>query len=672
MGMAKKKGFEPKLRIPPGEHIPSHKGKRYEVVSAKSLGHGNDHLLGCGGSGEVYVAKDLDLNRLVAIKVFLPLYQLKLFPTSQSTSFVQDIEEEYRQEAQSLSRIKHRNIVTLFDTDTFSARDLRHKVPFSLQHKFHYTVTEFVSGKPLLDFLSVAGLETSAFLKILIQLCNALIYLHEVKQYLHCDVKSSNIIVEPESLDVTLLDFALTRNLNFSEVERTDTITFVGDWDIFPSLSSDNPLRRMMETRDPIASRAEFKDLAFPRLDIYHFGRLLQRCLELVPHVVCADDGFYLAQVTARCLDFEKTGWWYNTVRDLAYDIQKLLPDYQSPHRIRTLGASIRGEDVIQLPHHFHAVHFSGEMRAIIDSPQFQRLRTISQLDLCHFTFPGATHTRFLHSLHCYGLMGDFLVQLASDKIMRLFLSETFVNLAFAVALLHDIFHFPFLHVFEEIGLDSLSEGESLSPVDALLIADRDGISLSKVLEELKLNPTSVWGIIKGWPTVLADKEKRLIHGFIDGGVDLDKISYLFYDSYFTGVPDGVGLDINKLVRSSQVTRQGPYVLSWRASGLSPVEQVIMGRYQLFKKVYWNSVNRSAMARVKYAVTRLLAARKVTIDEYVTRTMFRNQSEALCMLNEVYKSGIDARSPLDGLIPPKRRVMFEVTSLNFRRFSDGF
>ncbi len=280
--MPKKRGFTPRLKLPLGANIPSVKGKRYEVANGKSVGApGYRHLLGCGGSGEVYLAKDLDLNRPVAVKVFLPLYQLQLLPTV-SSSVVQDIEEEYHQEAKSLSSMKHRNIVTLFDTDTFRAGDLKHKVPFRPEQEFHYIVTEFVPGRPLFDFFCTKGLNKSVFLKVLIQVCNALIYLHEVKEYLHCDVKSSNIIVDPESLDVTLLDFALTRNLNFSEVKRTGKVKYFGDWNIFPSLSSRNLLRRMMETREALASRAEFKEAAFPRLDIYQFGLLLEKSLPLI------------------------------------------------------------------------------------------------------------------------------------------------------------------------------------------------------------------------------------------------------------------------------------------------------------------------------------------------------------------------------------------------------
>ena len=83
----------------------------------------------------------------------------------------------------------------------------------------------------------------------------------------------------------------------------------------------------------------------------------------------------------------------------------------------------------------------------IIDNPVFQRLRRIRQLSGAHLTYPGAQHTRFEHSLgvmHIAAQAGQILQEkgiLKSDDIENLRLG----------ALLHDIGHGPFSHLFDEV-----------------------------------------------------------------------------------------------------------------------------------------------------------------------------------------------------------------------------
>lgn len=73
------------------------------------------------------------------------------------------------------------------------------------------------------------------------------------------------------------------------------------------------------------------------------------------------------------------------------------------------------------------------------------------------------------------------------------------------------------------------------------------------------------------------------------------------------------------------------------------------------------------MARVKYTVIRLLSEGKLTMEGYVESTKFRNQVEALIVLNQLYKDAFGSTSPIEGLIPPKRISMIEVASVSSSR-----
>ena len=96
------------------------------------------------------------------------------------------------------------------------------------------------------------------------------------------------------------------------------------------------------------------------------------------------------------------------------------------------------------------AIQISASEREIVDSPFVQRLRDIRQLGFSHYPFPGATHTRFIHSLGVMHLAGRVFDAVFDDKpfvssLRRLSLRSC-LRLA---ALLHDIGHGPFSHTAE-------------------------------------------------------------------------------------------------------------------------------------------------------------------------------------------------------------------------------
>jgi len=88
-------------------------------------------------------------------------------------------------------------------------------------------------------------------------------------------------------------------------------------------------------------------------------------------------------------------------------------------------------------------IYRDAEGRDIIDTPVFQRLRRLYQLAMARLVYPGATHTRFDHSLGAFHLAGGLAEALVQDDSER-----RLVRLA---ALLHDVGHGPFSHVAEPI-----------------------------------------------------------------------------------------------------------------------------------------------------------------------------------------------------------------------------
>ncbi len=154
--------------------IPGAKFGPYEIQS----------LLGAGGMGEVYRARDSRLQRTVAIKV-LPAH----------LSSDPDLRARFHQEAKSISALQHPNICVVYDVGS--------------QDGIDYMVMEYVAGQTLDKLTPAGGLATDTAIKYAIQIAEALSRAH-ASGIVHRDLKPSNIMVDESGL-VKVLDFGLAK-----------------------------------------------------------------------------------------------------------------------------------------------------------------------------------------------------------------------------------------------------------------------------------------------------------------------------------------------------------------------------------------------------------------------------------------------------------------------------
>ena len=150
-------------------------------------GYSIESLIGCGGMGAVYKARQLRLNRDVAIKV-LPA------ELAEDAGFVQRFERE----AQTLAGLNHPGIVAIYDSGQTTAGHL-------------YFVMELVNGTNLQQLIQTAALSPVQALEITIQVCEALHYAHGAG-VIHRDIKPANVLVTAEGR-AKLADFGLARPL---------------------------------------------------------------------------------------------------------------------------------------------------------------------------------------------------------------------------------------------------------------------------------------------------------------------------------------------------------------------------------------------------------------------------------------------------------------------------
>ena len=214
----------------------------------------------------------------------------------------------------------------------------------------------------------------------------------------------------------------------------------------------------------------------------------------------------------------------------------------------------------------------------LIDTPEFQRLRRIKQLGLALFTYQGAEHSRFTHSL---GVM--FVMRRVLERLGRRHEIPDRVRLvALSAALLHDIGHGPFSHVIEKV----LHYAHEQRTVDILLDARTE---VNRVLTagdpDLPAEIASVYDYTY---------RPAFVSQLVSSQLDVDRCDYLLRDSLMTGAKYGV-YDLEWILRHLKLDGDGQRIYVGH-KGLYAVEAYLQARYYMFRQVYFHRSLRAAEA----------------------------------------------------------------------------
>uniref|UniRef100_A0A672L1L9 Deoxynucleoside triphosphate triphosphohydrolase SAMHD1-like n=1 Tax=Sinocyclocheilus grahami TaxID=75366 RepID=A0A672L1L9_SINGR len=206
----------------------------------------------------------------------------------------------------------------------------------------------------------------------------------------------------------------------------------------------------------------------------------------------------------------------------------------------------------------------------MIDTPQFQRLRYIKQLGTKYLVYPGATHTRFEHSIGVAHLAGCLLKTLHENQPELNITKQDFLCVQIA-ALCHDMGHGPFSHLFDGMFIPEVLPGNiyvvllkhEQASVD-MFRCMRKKNGLDKEMERYGLNlPEDIQCIeeliLKGqrdgqWSMKGRTEDKSFLYEIVANkvnGIDVDKWDYLVRDCYYLGIP--CGFDSQRLLKSARV-----------------------------------------------------------------------------------------------------------------------
>ena len=248
-------------------------------------------------------------------------------------------------------------------------------------------------------------------------------------------------------------------------------------------------------------------------------------------------------------------------------------------------------------------IYLTPAFAELISLAPFQDLHDIRQLGPAYLVYPGATHTRFAHSLGTFHLAQRIIRNLVS-RAERLPFSLYGVKAYLAAALLHDVGHYPFAHALKNLGL---LEHERLT---ARLVQEDP---LATVLREsLCINPSDVAGIVDISQPLTLDSEIAFFRKLLSGVLDPDKLDYLNRDAYFCGVPYGIQ-DVDFFLEEIVLDREDGFQMT--AKGITAVENILFSKYLMYKTVYWHKTVRIATAMIKKALLLALADAVIAPDD---------------------------------------------------------
>ena len=299
-----------------------------------------------------------------------------------------------------------------------------------------------------------------------------------------------------------------------------------------------------------------------------------------------------------------------------------------------------------------------GELElALMSTPAFVRLQGVKQLGFVYRVWPGATHTRFEHSLGVYYLALRAVRALLAHGGLE-GVSEGDLRTVLAAALLHDIGHYPFSHAIEELG-------HPIVPHERVGRKIIEGTEVAEALARFGLTPQRVAGLVdppRDQPLTGAD---ALLVRIISGPLDVDKLDYLARDARACNVPYG-GVDVSRLLGSLRVLRAlaGPR-LGVSDKGISPLNSLLHARQEMFDNVYWHHTNRAMMAMLLRAVQEAMEAGTLAPEQ------LRGHDDAsLVALLREPRMPLAARALVDELrLRRPYKVLLEVSSRAGRLFS---
>ena len=253
----------------------------------------------------------------------------------------------------------------------------------------------------------------------------------------------------------------------------------------------------------------------------------------------------------------------------------------------------------------------------IIDTPEFQRLRNIKQLGVCSYIFPSANHSRFEHSLGVSHLAKELIYHLKNTTNGLLISEEDILCLEIA-GLCHDLGHGPYSHLFEDYFIK-----KNIDKIINRTHEIRSVNLLRYIINKYNINITDQQ----------YDKIRRMIipnesDGFLyqivsnaKSGIDVDKMDYIFRDTYKTGFK--FSIDINRIIKNCKIIDNN---LAFNIKEAYNINELFITRFRLHRQLYHNP----KVKAIEYIIMNILER----LDRHLMITEKLDNHDFFCILDD--------------------------------------
>ena len=233
----------------------------------------------------------------------------------------------------------------------------------------------------------------------------------------------------------------------------------------------------------------------------------------------------------------------------------------------------------------------------VLQHPYVQRLGRIKQLGVSNFVYPGAVHTRLLHSVGAMHLVGEAVHCLREKGVA---ISEQERTSVMAAILLHDVGHGPFSHVLENTLVEGISHEEI-----SLLMMEQINRDLTRN-EQMNLQG-EVERPLDETLAIFTDRYPRhFLHQLISSQLDMDRMDYLCRDSFFCGVTEG-SIASQRLLKMLNVS-DDRLVIDHK--GIYSVEKFLVARRLMYWQVY---LHKTSVAAEQVLISLLRRAKELAM-----------------------------------------------------------
>ncbi len=242
----------------------------------------------------------------------------------------------------------------------------------------------------------------------------------------------------------------------------------------------------------------------------------------------------------------------------------------------------------------FDANQFENVMWDVLNTRPFQRLRRVKQLGFSDLVYPGATHSRFAHSVGVFHTARR-LMYIVKDLLGEQKFNPTDADRALAAALVHDVGHGPFSHAFESVGKRLGLKMASHEDVSDRIIRDSE---ISEALAPLGR------GFADDVADLIGNKgPKDIYSAVVSSQFDADRLDYMQRDRLMSGTQNSAidfewltaNLRVGEVplgVDDEQIASVETFVLGPKA--IYAAEAYVLGLFQLYPTVYFHKTTRCA------------------------------------------------------------------------------